>query len=159
MSTSIASLSGASSADTASSDPVADRYIQEVINEIKEVPPLQQPLQQPQLQQPPPQPPPQPPQYYYPPPPPPPPTAPVALAPSVPFPPSSGGLAARVLTHEVRCALVAALAAFLVFSPVGEGIVDGLVERTPLREHKFAARCLAVGAVAFLVVEGVKRVA
>ena len=87
--------------------------------------------------------------YYYPPP----------QVQVQPFPPPMALASSRYLTPEVRYALVAAAVAFVVFSPVGEVFVDGLVERTPLRAHKFAARCLALGVVTFVVFEGLKRVA
>ena len=66
---------------------------------------------------------------------------------------------ARFMTSEVRHALAVALVAFVVFSPVGEAFVDGLTERTPMREHKFAARCLVLGLASLIAFEGLKKMA
>lgn len=55
----------------------------------------------------------------------------------------------------MAAAAAAAVATFIVFSPYGEAFVDGLVERTPMREHKFAARCLVAGGATYaLLVAG-----
>ena len=58
--------------------------------------------------------------------------------------------------HNNRTAVIAAVAAVLatcvVFSAFGESIVDGLVERTPLREHKFAVKCVVAGGATYAIV-------
>ena len=179
MSTPIASLPQPQDAGGANED---DRYIQEVINEIKmndvvpgpaatsapppSIPPQVTPQYPPQYQpqQPPPPPPPQQVQQVYSPQPPQPqphPYPPQAVGPRqlAPFPPASTSVVGKITqSAEVRAAVVAAVVAFVVFSPYGEAFVDGLAERTPLRDHRFAARCLVTGGLTYVVLEGLKRI-
>lgn len=155
-----------------------DRYIQEVINEIRASPTPPPPTLVALAPPPPPYAaaPPQPmyaappPPYSAPPPlyaaPPPslsaaPPTlnaAPPTLNAATPllmFP--SGGLAQKI-PDSARVAMVAAAVAFVVFSPMGEAFVDGIAERTPLRSHRFAARCLVAGGLTYVMLEGLKKI-
>ena len=130
-----------------------DAYVQDVVNEITSASP-------PSAAPPPPPPPPKP--YYR------------AAPPSLPAqqqqqqmayypqpppaPPRTPGLVDRLATPEAKAAAVAAAVAAVVWSPFAADLVDGLIDRSPLRGQRLLARALLAGALVHAVLEGLRRV-
>lgn len=74
-----------------------------------------------------------------------------------PAPLPSPGLLARLATPEAKASAVAAAVAFVVWSPIAADLLDGLIERTPLRAHKLLARTLLTAALVMAVLEGLRK--
>ena len=86
-----------------------------------------------------------------------PPSPPLAPSPP-PAPPRTPGLVDRLATPEAKAAAVAAAVAAVVWSPFAADLVDGLIDRSPLRGQRLLARALLAGALVHAVLEGLRRV-